>query len=537
VTDWRWSRIVAAGILAGLLAAMVSGATEPNALSREKRSGWDGLGLIKSTVDGTTIYYEEALEPNLPIFEREITALLAEREKVAAVLARSSEIVADINRVLGASDANAVKEEKLLTDMGGLVITPKLSFHLVSTPTVEAYLREGGQLPDFSYDAQTDTMQYEPRIHVEPGQEPPENYDLFISGEPGGAFVKQLFGMFSGRSAMSVGVHMATEAALMQRARTGGAHWRWFIDGFASAITERMIDKYIGPETAMEFEAAHSPYKFRELENQINLRYWLVRSCCPYKEDEIPVESESRILHARSAYAMFEAKRLIDSNGIDRIRRMLDVITARSLQSRSDLVAAIKEVTGQDMEPRLDRYQAFKDEEEGIKTYTEAFDAAAKSTDYEKMFVNLMRVIELQSAHPSLSHLRDFTTLAVILWKMGHEEAADRAMQNGVQLYSQEHIPGGRKVAMEAFATYALATNRPRKAEKTAGELLQTDPNDVPALAVKMVLSKDDGRIVEAKEFARQIQRFAKPRSDFYRNASKVLAIDPNQPNTYNRAP
>jgi hypothetical protein len=523
-----WSRVVAVGIVIGTLMAAAFGAAEPNAPSQEKRASWEGLDLIKTTLAGTTVYYEKALEPNLPVFERELTRFNAEREKVAGVLAKSSQIVADINRMLGASDVNAVRQEKILTDMGGLVVKTKLTFHLVRTSTVKAYLRSGGQLPDFSYDAPNDVLQYQPGIHAEPGQEPPKDYDLFVPGEPNAGVTGRLFGMFTGRAGVILGIHMATDLALMQRTSTVGPHWRWFTDGFDNAITERMIDKYMGPEAAMEFEAVHDPRQYRELERQLNLRYWLVVSCCPYG-NEMPVESESRIFKARSAYALLEAKRLIDANGIDCVRRMLDMIEAKRSHSRSDLVAVIKEVTGRDMEPRLDRYQTFKDEDEGVAVYTKAFDAAAKSTDYERMFVNVMRMIELQGDHPSISHLANFTLAAVILSKMGHEQAADRAIQTGVSLYSENNIPGGRKVAMQAFATYALQTSHPQKAQKAADELLQTDPNNLPALAVKMVLTAHEGHMGEARGLAQQIQRLAKPDSDFYRNAGKILAIDSNQ--------
>jgi hypothetical protein len=533
MTNIFWSKSVAVSVLMSVLAAVASAAAEPNAPSQANRSGWEALNLIQTTLAGTTVYYEKALEPNLPIFEREFNKFLADKEKASPFLEKKSLVVADINRIVGASDTHASDQEQLLADFVRPFAGPKPTFYLARMSTLKNYLRAGGQLPECSYNRNDDTVLYEPKIHVGQG-----SYDLCLPVPPDMDFAKYLSGILGRLQGGSAGIaiHEVTEATLMDRARPTDPYWRWFSDGFANAIAEKLLEKYVGKEAVVEFAADYDVNECRALESQINLRYWMMANWYPCVL-RMPVKRESEINRARYAFATVEARRLIDINGIDCVRRILDKIAARESRKGSDLLAVVKEVTGQDMEPRWDRYQVFQARDEAMRIYMAAANAAWKASDYEKTYVNTVRVIELYGAMASSRHLALFASSAEMLFRMGYQNDGDFAIQHGIDLYSNSTLPHGREMAMGAFAAYMFTTNRPRKAEKAADEVLTVDPNHVASLAIKARLSVEDGHLAEAKEFARRIQRLTKPDSGYYQNAAQVLAIDPNRPNTYNRTP
>ena len=155
----------------------------------------------------------------------------------------------------------------------------------------------------------------------------------------------------------------------MLRAKPTDPYWRWFSDGFANAITAVLLEKHLGKASADEFIKDDDLGQYRDLEQEVNLRYWMMGTYFPYVT-EAPVETEGKFLHARYAYSFFEAKRLIDANGIDCVRKILDRIAAKQSRTTADLLAVIKDVTGQDLGPRLALYQTFDTAEQGIPKYT-----------------------------------------------------------------------------------------------------------------------------------------------------------------------
>ncbi len=149
------------------------------------------------------------------------------------------------------------------------------------------------------------------------------------------------------------------------------------------------------------------------------------------------------------------------------------------------------------------------------------------------MFVNLLRVMEVMGDVGSGSYLMSFAKAAEFLASMGHEEEGDEAMRHAIDLYSKGPGKQGRLAAMEAFAVYALNCHNPRKAAAAAEELLAANPQNVPALAVKMLLASEDRNTQQAKEYARQIQSHCAQQSGPYQLAARILAIDPNAPGEY----
>jgi hypothetical protein len=500
------------------------------------RAGWGQLDLGKAVIAGTRVYYEKGLEPNLPLFEQEYRKFLATKERLAAVQARRQEIIADINRILGATDADTGRQAEVFARVASPLFSDlKPTFYLVRTATIKAVLRAGGQLPGFTYERERDTFVYSPEIRIVENARTPENFEFCLLIGPGKEFGRSVAAMLLipqkllGFGMVDIAIHEVTEMTLVQRVEIGDPYWRWFTDGFANAIARLLVEKYMGAEAGREFAAHYDASKSRDLEREINLRYWMMANFC-INTEPMPVAAEGAVTQARYAYAMAEAQALIDKHGVECVGKILDAISRRESRKGSDLLRVIRDVTGEDMEERLARYQTFRTPAEGLAKYEQAYQAAAQKEDYAQMFLSVSRGLELRGGELSEESLQDFQRAAGILFQMGHEEAGDEVLRNAVELYSASSAAQNRAAALERFVLYALDCNHPRKAESAADELLQGNPDHIPSLLVEMLISVEDNELTRAHGLARHVRCLAQADSPAYRLATKVLADDPNVP-------
>ncbi len=506
------------------------------------RTGWEQLDLSKTVIAGTTVYYEKCLEPNLPVFEKEFREFLAAKDRLATVLTKREEIIADINRILGANEPSTSRQREVFAKIATpLFSSLKPTFYLARTSTIKAFLRAGGQLPDFSYDRQGDSILYSPRIRMMEGTGLPEDFGVCVpigADREFGRYVSAMLGIFQkflGSGMVDAAIHEVTEMALVERVRPGDPYWRWFSDGFANAISYILIEKYLGREAADEFAAQNGVGKYGHLEKEVNLRYWMMASFF-VDVTPMPVKAEADLEYARYAFSMAEAQAIVGRHGIDCVRRIIDALSGGDSRTGSDLLKVIEDVTGEDMAARLRRYQTFQTATEGITKYEQAYEAARREEDYEQMFVNLLRLMELRGDVFSRDYLLRFREAAWILFKLGREDAGDEVMRNAIDLYSTGPIARGREAALEAFILYALDCNNPRKADSAADELLGRDPEHISSLVVKMLVHVEDDDLTGAKAVAEQVCCLAKEGSQARALAAKILAMDPNRPDTCDEA-
>jgi len=66
-----------------------------------------------------------------------------------------------------------------------------------------------------------------------------------------------------------------------------------------------------------------------------------------------------------------------------------------------------------------------------------------------------------------------------------------------------------------------------------AEELLAEAPEHVPALVIKMLVSREDGNQAAAQDYARRVLRLTKVSAAAHRAASRILGVDPNTPADY----
>jgi hypothetical protein len=466
---------------------------------------WQKLNLSSTNIAGATVYYERCFEPNLPFFEETYRQFLkATESKKTESLRNKDQIIADINRILGIEDPNVKTQRKMLGDLTRPLPFPKPTFFLVTQTTVKDFLRAGGKLPNFTYDKATDTAGYLFQLWRTPqtlGQQTPQFAFPLKSEAEFEQVVSLLFGKLTeivsvspGSSArVGLAIHEVTEATLVSRVKPQGPYCRWFTDGFANAITVEILTRHISENHAREYREALDFREYEDLENQINLRYWMAGQYCVFLLGS-PIDYEQRLTEARYAYAMREAQRLIDKHGIDCVRKILDELSGAESRTGDDISNVIEKITGEDMEARLNRYQTFRTREQGIPKYAIPFNVASKNNDYEKMLINLLRLMELHEFQFSANNLQSWMNAAWLLYMMGLEETGDQVMQNCISLFEHSPVPGGREAAMETFVLYALKCGNPKKAQETAEQMLTDRPDHALSLVVKMLVYEESGR-------------------------------------------
>ncbi|MBN1973064.1 MAG: hypothetical protein JW787_05460 [Sedimentisphaerales bacterium] len=506
----------------------VQAQTEPN--------NWDKLNLSSTTIAGAKVYYEKSFEPNLPFFEKMYKEFLAAKDKQNILNSKKEQILADINLILGIKEPPAEKQEKMWMELSGVLSGFKtITFYLVKQSTMKDFVRAGGQLPNFTYDKLTDTAAYNPNFVVTSEDTQDKTFEFAFPIESVEKFennVDMIFKMFGdvGNIHEGVIIHEITEISMLVYIKQTDQYWRWFSDGFSNAITYELLKKHFDISRAEEWLKDWDTSQYKDLEKEIDLRYWMSGKFCLLHLDNLPIERDKELTLARYAYSTFEAHRLIDKFGIDCVRKILDEIRAKQSRSGEDLIEAVKNVTGEDMNVRFAAYQSFDTKQEGIAKYVKAFNEASAKKDIEPMLFNLFRMHDLRSLSEVENLLNDYRYAAVLLFKMGFEQQADAIMQNCREFFSNSGYKNGQRAAAEVFMVYALECEKPLKARMEADDILKTDPDNVSAMTIKMFVYLNDKQLTHAQETAKKIISLIKDeKSKNYQVASQVLAIDPNQ--------
>ena len=490
------------------------------------------LDLSSTSMAGTTIYYEKSLEPKLPVFERKYKQFHDEIEGIKKIEAKKKQIIADINKILGIAEPDIEKQDKALTGLLGAFSFEKTTFYIVLQETTKDFLSEGGRLPNFTYDKADNTVTYNPEFEATSEDGPVKHFELAFLVASEETFEENITLIFQalqqalGSGKLSIAIHEIVESSLLNRAGPTDPYWRWFSDGFANAITIEILKKHAGNEIADEFAKAYYISEYKALEKEINLRYWMGLNFCI----KTPLEYENKLELARYAYATQEAQRLIEQHGIDCVRKILDKMLTKETRTGLDILQAVNEVTGENMQQRFDHYQTFETRRDGLTKYGRLFNAALEKKDHEQMLVILLRTLELQESQLSPTGLQCYKEIATLLFKLGHEQAGDQAMQNCVELFKNSGMPMARDAALETFIVYAFNCNNARKAREIAEELLKSKPNHVLALTVQMVVHAEDGRLSEAKQIAKKVINLDEnEQSPSYRTANQILATNAEQ--------
>ncbi|MHC4488814.1 MAG: hypothetical protein ACYS9C_09910 [Planctomycetota bacterium] len=496
------------------------------------------LNLSSTHIAGSTVYCEKSLEEKLPAFENLYKEYRNQIHRQNRILVDEEKIIAEINSILGLSEIDLQKLFKSMAGITNVLLLESQAFYLVKKETAKDYLRKGGKLPRTSYDKETDMVSYyfgivgqsmDSKVTVTDYFSDGEELEVLIPVDSEETFekdVREYLKLFLGSLRRGAFLHEVIESAILRRWKPQDPYWRWFSDGFANAITIEMLKKYAGREDAEELVKAYDVNEYKELEKEINLRYWMGLNFCI----KTPLEYENQLRMARYTYATYEARKLMEKHRIGCVRKILDKACEKEPRNSENLLVAIKEVTGEDMEARLARYQTFESRKEGVAKYLKLFKAATSKTDLEQTLINLLRVLELRENLYSPTSLRERQIACSTLFQLGHEKAADEGIQQCLKIFKQTGVPEAYKAALERFLAYHLDCDKPEKALAEAEEILKDKPEHILALVVKMLTMDRLGKKTEAKETAKKILSLEKDeQSTVYEAAAEILTANPNQ--------
>ncbi|MGB2823512.1 MAG: hypothetical protein WBF17_21210, partial [Phycisphaerae bacterium] len=447
---------------------------------------WGPFGLASTQMEGVTLRYERSLAPKMVAIRSSVSDFLKMEARdiagIASLRERSDRAVERVNEIVGFSPSEKEQARQRAFLLGFLDTADKamrltrpgrkVTIYIVTRKTSKDYLRKGGKLPGFRYDKATDTATYEFSMGSKvPNGGRPGGVELAIPVTPDGA--EEEVAMFLAaagrmRSSTSAGMalHELAEITILgHRLKPLDPYFRWFSDGFANAIAIHVLRDVVGGPVAAEFAEAFDVREYADLEKRINLLYWLAADFCV----KTPLDSQRRLEYARYNYATREALGLIDRHGMGCVAGILEKACKNaSGNSSRNLISAVKEVTGEDVEKRFLRYQSFKTKAEGLKHHQAAFSAAIARKDYAEALAALLRVHELQGTVVPALH----GTAARLLFRMGHEAAGDRAILDHAELCKRRGLKEAHVAMHMAFIHYALSCGGLKKAVPSAEVVL-----------------------------------------------------------------
>jgi len=509
------------GVMLGVLAMLAVRPAQSGDIVKD-------FGLKTTTVEDATIYYDAAFETRLPEFKTQYITFKKEiLSNVGISEDKLSPVCEAIHRIVGVErDKAKTTTRQVLLDLNRMVDAfsfDKPTFYLLQKGLVKDYLRQGGTLPHFTYDKQTDMASYEFRFYSD-GTREKIPFEFAVPVEPNEISPEvtgQMFELLSkafNQLMKPVLIHEAAEMTILYEMNSQDWYRRWFTDGFANVVVYQVLCELYSQKEAEDYLEAFSAKPYADIQNQINLRYWMAMEY-EFLDMNESIEVESRIKQARYNYATEEAMGLTRRHGADCLKKILDVYCSGEARDDAALYDAIEKVTGERLDKAFVKYQSFPNAMEGLKTYTARHDAARKKGDTAAMLGAALRMMELYSTPFSPLALSARDEVALLLKKMGMGELADQKILE----FARNTMASGdiktNLMGMELLMVYAGQTERLEVAGMYADAILKETLEAHNVMSVKNQIAQLRKQRPEAVEKARLVEI----QSDFYLKAKQLL--------------
>jgi hypothetical protein len=485
---------------------------------------WADSNLASIHIEGATVFYDRAFEEEMPIFERTYRAYLEKQNETGLPEERWAAVIADVDETLGLEEPHVEEQEGAIRFFTGAWEQPPRETYLVDLQRVKEYLRRGGKLPGLNYDAKTDLASFTFASATAGAYADRLQPSLIIPLSREEDFREQTEEFFRGLSSAAgerckVAIHEVVEMTFQMRCPPRDSVGRWFSDGIAEVFAAKILRRQLGDDVVDEYLSYRSPERFAGMKRESNLRYWMFENF----RVKAPIEREQKLHVARYAFATAEVQRLVENCGIECIRQIIDELAEKKRWSERDLFTAIREVTGENMGERLLEYQKFSTREEGFAGNVRRSNRLMREGEMEGALFSALRLLELYESQLDPRALRTRRSVSLLLDRMGHEEAADAAMMQCMQIFDRARNPNAGPAAQEAFLTYCVDTGHPEKGVAVARELLVDRPGHVISLSVLMLAAEKEGETAEAQEYAAKIRAIdPDPSSPGLREANRI---------------
>ncbi|MHC4983562.1 MAG: tetratricopeptide repeat protein [Planctomycetota bacterium] len=490
---------------------------------------WKDFDLATTRVSNITVRYEKPLAPKIKtvtaVLQKFIADEAARQARLEQLDERRDAIVAEVCSIVGhtPTDEQRKKYAEVFSwflraqvyrlDVPGR----KTTVYLVLRDHVEDYLRKGGQLPGLSYDAASGKgkffFHWRQMKNDPPGELRDVSFALPVEADKPEEMLDSILKMWGEsvrKGAYGLALHELAESAILQRLKPKDRYCRWFNEGFANGVAIELLAKVLGPDAAKGFAEGFDVARYAELTSKVNLRYWVNKDA----SIEAPIERETQLTDARYAFATHEAARLIDAHGLECLPEILAKATEGSRGDCQRLFAAIKQVTGRDMEERLLRYQTFQSREKGLYKYSAEMQIAFGRKNFEAAAFAAMRLLEIQEKPSVKAYLCCLFCLA----ELGHDDFVAAEFLKRITTCEKLGEEEPAKELRAGFMAFALEKGHAESAYETAEGVLKTNPDDIRALAIRMHRLRSEGKIEQAVAAARKIVGFEK-----YKTSPPVL--------------
>ncbi|MBN2456101.1 MAG: hypothetical protein JXB29_06130 [Sedimentisphaerales bacterium] len=493
---------------------------------------YEKMGLKKTTIESAIIYYEACFEEKLPVFIKEyknhkktIAESRAQKQiPMYKMVSLKNAIIDDINNIVGGNDdlTAFLKKKfdgliKAFPSIPNTFVGKEKVFYLVLQSTSKDYLRAGGILPNLFYDKETDTAEYKLGFSSESNNplEQSENLLPFSSVEKFEVEIHEIQRIFSMLLEATseapvhleyIGIHEIAELAIVRQMRSGDPYKRWFTDGFANTITHNVLLRHYSQEGADTFIASYSAEPYKELENQLNLKYWMSAQFALFSfMGKCPLEKENRFNFARYCFATQEAKRLADVYGIEIIKKI--IVQYKDLEDKNtdSLYSVIQKVTGEDLRKRFEKYQNFQTRKEGYVHYKKQYEQAIQEKNIKVMIFSMLRMLELCEQPFSRNSLNLRKNIATLFYLTGQKELANQFITEFADFMMLSSDPQNRFVGRHLVVLYALGIHKPEVAYNYARQTFEENPNEIHAMAIVMHQLSKENNMQKAQELAHKI--------------------------------
>lgn len=484
-------------LLACLLSPIAIAADDP----------WAPLGLETTRIVGVPVHYTPSLEPGLDdladAMDEWLPKLQRTTAEVRAFADKSEPILADLNRIVGYDpeehgdlDQPGILRAFLLTlPILGLDGADEIApLYLIEQESIRTYLREGGELPDFTYDPTTDSVTFRWTWHgagnSATGMTTNTQSALVIPvadaedvAEQATSVFRTFHRPFKQSNMIHVALHETIEFTLLHRMNMTQTNGRWFMDGYADALADYLMREHVAPEATADFRSGDLE-RYADLASEANLLSWRMS---PTGFD-LPVDSEQRLRQARYTFAMHEAMGRVQRHGPGHVGIVLDRVANQEGRDSEALLDAMQAVIDEDVAEQLRAYQPFATAEQGIDLYRSRIDEAVVASDAAAELHARLRLFELTQATTG----REVTRISRLLRRLGAADAAIKPFDQMLAMYqarrgrSEEALQRTATAIHGAAIAEAHAQDALPLAYAHAEALLEIDSDNVLAFHVRL---------------------------------------------------
>lgn len=498
----------------------------------------EGMELKSMPVGALRIYYDNSMAGSLDeirdFFENFSAQFEAQQAQARALQNQSVSIIQEVNRLIGwEPDADYKQGQRnvlnvFLTNSIWSLMMEDSRIFLINKEASKQYLREGGTIPGIVYHPVSDKAEFELSMAWNfKNNVKTQKRSLFVlpvdNFEELEAYRESLENTFL--TGPGVTFHELIEVTLFKRLEPQDPTFRWFSDGFANALSERLLRKFIGPEAELDFQNKFSVEPYRDLQSALLLRYWMGAGFCV----ETGFESETRLTHARYSFATLEARRLIDDHGEGIVAKAIDLALAdppevkQELNVSRRLLNGLQRLTGEDLDDRFRQYEPFDSLAAGLQHFQDALAEADAKGDDEAALSALLRLLELKATGKPMPAFEDYQEVWVRLKSMGRHDESFALLEKCIGLAKEQNQTELVRKIQEDLVQTAWELDRTERAETTADALLVSDPDNVKGLSIQMERLSREANYVEARIVGEKIIQKSKEEDSLYASLAQFL--------------